>query len=104
VNTLVVEPDTYYELRGAQIEFSGADIEGAKKHWLRQGDIVLCTEIVKLRVGGEGRGRYAKLLFRDDEGDLVLWFRVSRFNRGAATWREVNSMIVLAKADVLPTL
>lgn len=104
MNAPSIEEGAYYELRGAQIEFTGQEIEGAKKHWLRQGDIVLCTEIVKGRVGGQGRGRYARLLFRDEDGELVLWHRVSRLNRGAGNWREVNPMIVLAKSGSLPTL
>lgn len=103
---MIFTPDTYYELRSNVLIFSGKDVENTKLKEIKltRNGVVLCTEICRARVGGQGRGRYARFLHRQDGVDLVLFHRISRFNIGAGEWREVNPMIVLALADQLPTL
>jgi hypothetical protein len=106
VTITVLQPDVYYKLRSNVLLFSGQDVENwslKSDFKLRRGEIVLCTAIVT-RVGGQGRGKYAKLLVRSDGDEWTLYHRVSRNNVGNAQWDEVNPMIVLAMADRLPTL
>jgi hypothetical protein len=98
------EPETYYELRSNELFFTGKDVENSNEVKLVREEIVLCTEIISRRAGHNGRGKYARLLLRRDGGEFVLFHRLSRFDRGAGQWREVNPMIVLALADQLPTL
>lgn len=64
-------------------------------------EFVLCAEIVR-RTGGRGRGLYAKLLHKRGEHDVVLYHRVSKNHIGSGNWEEVNAMLCLALADVLP--
>lgn len=107
MTSLVFQPDTYYELRSNVLIFSGNDVENWKiktEFKLTRGEIVLCTEIIPMRNGAQGRGRYARLVHRQDEHEWVLYHRLSRLDRGQGQWNEVNPMIVLALADRLPTL
>jgi len=70
---------------------------------LRAGDVVYCEDVV-FRKGGKGRGRYAKLRNRrsDHYPAVVIYHRVSKNNIGSGDWEEINAMMVLALADVLP--
>lgn len=107
MTSIVFEPGGYYELRSNVLLYSGKDVENwsSKSDFkLRRGEIVLCTGIVSMRYGEQGRGKYARLVVASDGGEWILFHRLSRHSRGAGEWREVNPMIVLAKADALPTL
>lgn len=101
---MTFEAGTFYELRSNVMYFTGKDVENAKEIKLTRGEIVLCSDIIPMRKGEEGRGKYARLLLHSDGANFVLFHRLSRHGRGAGEWREVNPMIVLAKADALPTL
>jgi hypothetical protein len=70
---------------------------------LRKGDVVWCEDIV-FRKGVRGRGLYAKLRNRrgKDWPNVVLYHRVSKNHIGSGDWDEMNEMMVLALADVLP--
>jgi hypothetical protein len=98
------EPETYYELRSNELFFTGKDVENSDEIKLVREEIVLCTEIISRRAGHNGRGKYARLVLRRGADEVVLFHRLSRFDRGSGQWREVNPMIVLALADQLPTL
>lgn len=92
---LAFEPDTYYEVRSFEIEVEGDDGPVA----LRRGEVVLCIGFTS-----RGNKRFAGLVVRRDDVDVLLQFRVSRFNRGKGNWRELNPMLALALADKIPTL
>jgi hypothetical protein len=102
--SLIFEAEHYYELRSNELHFSGKDVENSGEFKLSRGSIVLCTQIISARKGEKGRGRYARLLVRRGENDIVLFHRLSRYSRGAGQWREVNPMVVVATADQLPTI
>jgi len=48
--------------------------------------------------------RYVRLLHRRDPAreDVVLYLPVTRNNKSRGHWRELNPMVVLARADELP--
>jgi hypothetical protein len=66
-------------------------------------DVIWCERIV-FRKGARGRGHYAKCRVRRSEHypSVVFYHRVSKNRIGAGDWEEVNEMMVLALADVLP--
>jgi hypothetical protein len=44
------------------------------------------------------------LLWRSEGKDIILYHRLSKLKRGPGEWREVNPMLVIAKADELPVV
>ena len=103
MTAVVWVPGTFYECR-EETTFYIEDVENYPVAVpLKNGDVVWCKEIVH-RKGGRGRGRYAKLLHHRGEHHprVVLYHRVSSFDRGAGDWEELNEMLVLALADTLP--
>jgi hypothetical protein len=93
-------PGVFYECKG-KTEFSKVDVVPNGGFDLKDGDLVRCSEIIHRR-GGKGRGRYAVLHYTCGKKSLVLYHRVSKFNRGSGDWEELNEMMVVALADVLP--
>jgi len=93
-------PGVFYECKG-RTDFRKVDVVPNGAFDLAPGDLVRCSDVV-FRRGGKGRGRYAKLHYRWGEKDLVLYHRVSKNNIGSGDWEELNEMMVLALADVLP--
>jgi hypothetical protein len=100
---VIFEPENYYRLRSRTFIFDGADVDEVKQLVLHRDAVVLCTEIA-FRSGEKGRGRYARLLYQRDDETFVLFHRVSKFNRGAGEWEELNPMLALAMAGEIPTL
>ena len=101
---MILKEGVYYQLRSPYLTWTDTDVEDEKRLTLRREDVVLCTAIVH-RSGKSGRGRYARFLHQDADGETrVLFHRVSRTGRGAGEWSELNPMIVLARAAELPTL
>jgi hypothetical protein len=104
-----LKADTYYRHKcrpGNPLLFTVQDVENYPVAVpLSRDDIVYCDGFVT-REGSKGRGRYARLLtHRGGEHDkVVLFYRVSRNNRGQASWQELNPMLVIALADEIPTL
>lgn len=94
------EAGVFYECMG-RTAFSKVDVVPNGEFDLCPGDYVRCSEIVHRR-GGKGRGRYAVLHYKSGKRSLILYHRVSRFNRGSGDWEELNEMMTLALADVLP--
>ena len=67
---------------------------------LYRGDLVICIGIDVTK----GK-RYAVLWHQDEnEQQVGLLHRVSRWNRGAGEWTELNPMVVIALSDKLPTI
>ena len=104
-----LEADTYYEyvcVPGNPMVFDIQDVDNYPVAVpLGHKDVVFCDGFIT-RDGSRGRGRYAKLLTnRGGEHDrVVLYYRVSRNNRGQAAWRHLNPMLVLASAEKLPSV
>lgn len=95
------KPGVFYECIGETL-FLIPDVENYSVAVpLSAGEFVLCEDIV-FRKGGRGRGRYAKLRNQRGPHNVVLYHRVSKNNIGSGDWEEMNEMMVLALADVLP--
>ena len=100
---MILKEGVYYQLRSPSLTYTDTDVEDEKRFTLRREDVVLCTAIVH-RSGKSGRGRYARFLHQDADGEThTLFHRVSRTGRGRGDWNELNPMVVLARAEDLPT-
>ena len=104
---MILQEDHYYMLEippGQFHTFYTNDVE----NWptcvpLADGEIVVCAGFAH-RKGGQGTGRYARLLHTRGERVVTLYHRVSRMNSGSGTWRELGPLEVLAMAADLPTV
>lgn len=95
------EPGVFYECKSKTVIPPGDVVGSRNPVTLKDGDLLRCSGI-KHREGMKGRGRYAVLHYKSGDKSLILYHRVSRFNRGSGDWEELNEMMALALADVLP--
>lgn len=95
----ILKEDVYYQLRSPSLLLSVADSDAVCL--LARGNYVLCIGLTTI----DG-ARFAILLYNNEAtGDEKrLLNRVSSFGRGKGEWRELNPMMVVALADVLPVL
>lgn len=89
---LAFKKGVYYQLRSRHLDVTLAGTQD--KFTLKREDVVLCIGFAR------HLGRQAFLRFQQEDGEVLSLFHfVSRFNRGAGNWRELNPMLVIAMAD-----
>jgi len=103
---MIFRENCYYRLQ-SYTSAMRCDLERKRFYPLSRGDIVLCVGFstsgkLKMKSVGHARERYAILRFQNDDGEMVLYYRVSSLNRGNAFWSEVDPMTVIAMSDRLP--